>query len=289
MHHDDEPQLRHFHDQPVRQLTFNGMTVEGFSRAAMQTYWRIPELKIGFDLGAQPWAFMGTPRWFVSHTHMDHILTLPAYVARRRMMKMEPPTIYLPAHAVGTVRQLLSIYTRLDHGRLPCELVGVEPGDELQLSRELVATVVKTHHRTPSVGYIIGERRLKLKEEYLSLSGPEIRDLKFSGVEITNERRFPRIAYLGDSTARGLDDNPAMYEADILILELSFVAKRHRSEKIHKYGHIHLDDFLERRDRFKNGLIVASHFSTRYHDSEIEQTVRRRIPDMLDGRLVLWI
>ena len=62
----------------------------------MQSYWRIPELKIGFDLGAQPWDFMGTPTWFVTHTHLDHVAALPVYVARRRMMKMEPPTIYLP-------------------------------------------------------------------------------------------------------------------------------------------------------------------------------------------------
>ncbi len=288
MRSEDEEQIRQYQDQPARQQTFNGLTVEGYSRAAMQTYWRIPELKLGFDLGAQPWAFMGTPRWFVSHTHMDHLLALPAYVARRRMMKMEPPTIYLPASAVGTVRQVLAAFSRLDRGRLPCELIGVEPGDELELSRELVATVVQTYHTIPSVGYVISERRLKLKEEYLSLSGPEIRDLRLSGVEITNERRFPRVAYLGDSTPQGLDANPAMYEADILIMELSFVAKRHRSDKIHKYGHIHLDDFIARKDRFKNGMIVASHFSTRYHDSEIEQTVRRRIPDMLDGRLVLW-
>ena len=33
------------------------------------------------------------------HTHLDHIAALPVLVARRRMMKMEPPTIYLPAEA----------------------------------------------------------------------------------------------------------------------------------------------------------------------------------------------
>ena len=71
----------------------------------MQTYWRIPELKLGFDFGAQPWSFMGTATWFVSHTHLDHIAALPVYVARRRMMKMEPPTIYLPERAVETVEQ----------------------------------------------------------------------------------------------------------------------------------------------------------------------------------------
>src|SRR5262249_18439482 len=32
-----------------------GMTIEGYSRATVQSYWRIPELKLGFDLGAQPW------------------------------------------------------------------------------------------------------------------------------------------------------------------------------------------------------------------------------------------
>ena len=40
-----------------------GLTIEGYSRAAVQSYWRIPELKLGFDLGAQPWDFMGTPTW----------------------------------------------------------------------------------------------------------------------------------------------------------------------------------------------------------------------------------
>ena len=26
-----------------------GLTIEGYSRAAVQSYWRIPELKIGFE------------------------------------------------------------------------------------------------------------------------------------------------------------------------------------------------------------------------------------------------
>jgi len=81
---------------PLRTLTHKGLTVEGYSRAAVQSYWRIPELKLGFDLGGQPWGFMATSTWFISHTHLDHIAGLPVYVARRRMMKMEPPDIYLP-------------------------------------------------------------------------------------------------------------------------------------------------------------------------------------------------
>ena len=102
-----------------RQLVHNDLTIEGFSRAAVQSFWRIPELKIGFDLGAHPWEFMGTPTWFISHTHLDHVAALPVYVARRRMMKMEPPTIYLPEHAVDPVRQMLRSFSKLDRGRMP--------------------------------------------------------------------------------------------------------------------------------------------------------------------------
>ena len=50
-----------------------------------------------------------------------------------------------------------------------------------------------------------------------------------------------------------------------------------------------LDDLIERRDRFRNELIIASHFSTRYHGKQIRQLVEQALPDMLDGRLHLWL
>ena len=273
----------------VKTITHNGLTIEGYSRAAVQTYWRIGELKLGFDLGAQPWSFMGTDTWFVSHTHLDHIAALPVYVARRRMMKMEPPVIYLPAGAIDGVNMMMQAVSRLDRGRLPCELIPTKPGDEIELSRETVVTVSATKHTVPSLGYVVWERRRKLKPEYQGLEGSQIRDLRLAGKEVTLETRRPRLAYLGDSAAAGLDDCPAMYEAEVLIMEMTFVAPGHRPESIRKYGHIHLDDVVERKDRFKNELIIASHFSTRYHESQIKQTVARRLPDMLDGRLHLWL
>jgi ribonuclease Z len=277
------------HNLPIKTVTHKDMTIEGYSRAAVQTYWRIPELKIGFDLGAQPWSFMSTAAWFVSHTHLDHIAALPVYVARRRMMKMEPPTIYLPEHAIETVERILKLFTRLDRGRMPCHLLPIRPGDEIELSREHVVTVSATKHTVPSMGFVVWERRRKLKAEFQNLSGNEIRDIRLAGTEVSEERRMPKVAYLGDSSPEGLDNCPAMYEAQVLITELTFVAARHRSERIHKFGHMHLDDFLQRSDRFKNELILASHFSTRYHSKEIRQIVESALPGMLDGRLQLWL
>jgi len=274
---------------PVRTMVHNDLTIEGYSRAAVQTYWRVPELKVGFDLGGQPWSFMATSTWFVSHGHLDHLAAIPVYVARRRMMKMEPPTIYLPTVAVEPVEKILKLFTRLDRGRMPCQLIPIEPGQEIELSREHVVTVSATKHTVPSLGFVVWERRRKLKTEYLSLTGPQIRDLRLGGTDVTEERRVARFAYLGDSAPEGLDNCPAMYEAHVLVMEMTFVSPSHRKEKIHKFGHIHLDDIIERRERFKNELIIASHFSTRYTNKRIRDLVERATPDMLDGRLNLWL
>ena len=274
---------------PVRTLTHNGLTVEGYSRAAVQTYWRIPEMKLGFDLGVQPWSFMSTPVWFLSHTHLDHVAALPVYVARRRMMKMEPPTIYMPTTAVEPVEQLLRAFQKLDRGSMPARLIGVEPGTEVELSRELVVSVFPTKHTIPSVGFLVWERRKKLKPEYVDLSGEEIRDLRLSGVEVSAEVRIPKVAYMGDTAPAGLDGFPDVYRAEILIMEITFVAQGERPERIHKYGHTHLDDIIARADRFENGLIVASHFSTRLHPDQIARIIEKRLPDRLRSRLKVWL
>jgi len=276
-------------NMPLKTVIHKGLTIEGYSRAAVQSYFRVPELKMCFDLGGSPWSFMGTQTVCVTHAHLDHLAALPVYVARRRMMKMDPPTIYLPEEAVENVQRLLQVWQRLDRGRMVCELVGVKPGDEIELSREHVLTTFATKHTVPSVGYVIWDRRRKLKPEYQKLTGDQIRDIRLGGVDVTHETRKPLVCYVGDSAPEGLDGYPAVYEAQVLITELTFFRPDHRKDKIHKFGHTHLDDILERADRFKNELIVLGHFSTRCHDAQMKQAVDRRMPKHLRDRVELWV
>lgn len=274
------PVLKHIHE---------GMTIEGYSRAAVQTCWRVNELKLLFDAGVQPWDFMGTATMFISHAHLDHIAALPLYVSRRRMMKMDPPVIYLPDSAVDTAWEMLQMFRKLDRGAMPCELIGLLPGDETHISREYVVTAVPTQHTIDSVGFVVYHRRHKLKPEFQDLSGQQIRDLKLAGTEVTSEIRVPVFAYTGDTAPRGLDRNPEFFEAKVLVTEMTFVAPEHRKEKIHKHGHMHVDDFRKRLDRFNNELVIASHLSTRYNAPQVKRFVQRALPGMLDGRLKLWI
>lgn len=274
---------------PLLRMEHAGLTIEGYSRAAVQSYWRIPELKIGFDLGGSPWDFMGTPTFFVTHAHLDHMAALPVYVARRRMMKMEPPTIYIPQENVEAVDRLLKAWQRLDRGRMICNLQGVSPGQEIELGRDHSVSVFATTHTVPSVGYLVWLRRKKLKPEYQGLNGDQIRDIRLSGVEVSAEVRTPLVCYMGDTSPGGLDNYPPAYESKILITELTFFRPEHRKDKIHKYGHTHLDDIIERADRFQNELIIAMHFSTRYQTNQIERAVMKRLPPRLKERIKLWL
>lgn len=274
---------------PIIRENYGDFTVEGYSRAAVQTYWRVDEMHLGFDLGAHPWDFMGVPNWFISHTHLDHVAALPVYLARRRMMKMDMPTVYVPEVAMDSIKAMLGSFTRLDRGRLPCRIRGVVDGDEFEISRELVVTAHAMAHTIPSFGYIVWERRKKLKPEFQGLSSDQIRDIRLSGTEVSAEIRVPRLAYTGDTSPAGLDRHPDFFRAQVLISELTFVSPDHRSELIHKHGHMHLNDYVARRDRFENEVIILGHLSTRYSDNQIMQHIERRFPDMLGDRLRVWI
>ena len=277
------------HNLPVKSLTFKEITIEGYSRAAVQTYWRIPEFKLGFDLGAQPWSFMGTPTWFVSHTHMDHIVALPVYVARRRMMKMEPPTIYLPEHAIEPMQKILQLFQ--PPGPRPAALhAAADPAG--RRDRDVARARGDGFGHGPH-GAVVRVRGLGAAAKSSSPSIWTCPARRFAICGSPAWRSPPRCAFRAWPTwatvrPTGLDACPAMFEAEVLIIEMTFVAARHRKDKIHKFGHMHLDDIVERRDKFQNELIIASPLQHALPPQASREHVTQALPDMLDGRLHLW-
>ena len=144
----------------------------------------------------------------------------------------------------------------------------IETRDEAPLSREHVVTAFPTKHTVPSLGFVVWDRRRKLKGEYRGLPQDQIRDIRLAGTEVSEEVRFPLVCYMGDTAPAGFDVYPPVYEAQVLITELTFYRPEHRKEKIHKFGHMHIDDLIERADNFQNELIILAHFSTRYLSSK---------------------
>jgi ribonuclease Z len=273
---------------PYHALRHGGLTVEGWSRAGIQSVWRIPELRIGFDLGAIPWDFTAVGTWFVSHGHLDHLMALPGLVARRAMLKYPPPVVHVPHEIAADVQNLLAAWKALDGGQQACTVIGMKPGDRVELSDDHAVTAFPTAHPVPSRGYVVRERRRKLKPEYVGLPGDRLKQLRESGTEMTNEVSVPLVCYTGDTGPAGLDADPAVYEAKVLIVEMSFARPEHSKERIHTFGHLHLDDFAERADRFKNELIVAAHVTSRDEPADFQRWVNERLPAGLRDRVRVW-
>lgn len=274
---------------PYQSLKHGDITIEGYSRAMVQSVWRVPQWDVGFDLGAVPWNFIATPTWFVTHAHLDHLAGLPSLISRRTIMDLPRPTvIYLPEVVVDDVWAMLKTWEKLDRGPQNCTIHGLHPGDEVEISRDHLMSCFPTRHPVPSLGYVVWDRRHKLKPEFQGMSGEQIRDLKLQGVAITHEVRTPLLCYTGDTSPAGLDENPITYEARILITEMSFVRVNHPREKIHSFGHMHIDDFIERAERFQNELVIVAHVSSRYEIEESREAVAQFVPEHLRKRLHIW-
>jgi ribonuclease Z len=204
------------------------------------------------------------------------------------MLKYPPATVYVPAEVVDQVWTLLAAWRALDRGAQDCTLVGMRPGDSVNLSALHHVTAFPTAHPVPARGYVVWERRQKLKEEYAGLPGDRLKQLRESGVALTAEVSVPLVCYTGDTGPAGLDADPAVYAAKILITELSFARAEHSKEKIHEFGHLHLDDFVERADRFRNELIIAGHVTSRDEPTSFRQWANERLPAGLRDRFRVW-
>ena len=152
-----------------------------------------------------------------------------------------------------------------------------------------LSSVHAVTHTVPALGFIVWERRNKLKEEYQSLSGEQIRDLRLAGTEVTHEIRMPLRGVPWRQFDRRPRSQPRRLQGGNPHHGDDVRRQAHAAEEIHKHGHMHLDEIVERRDRFENQVIIAGHFSTRYNGSGLEQLVTQSLPDMLGGRLQLWI
>lgn len=274
---------------PYKSHRHGGLTIEGWSRAAVQSYWRVPELKVGFDIGAHPWAFMSTPTIFISHVHLDHIMCLPAYIARRRLMKMGPPKVYVPEEYLQDVKRFLEVAQRFDRGRQEVNLQPLAPLDEVDLGQGITVACWPTTHNVPGRGYVVYEGRKRLRAEYQGLAESQIRDIKLSGKPVDENFRVPMVAYTGDTTAAGLDKFPDMYRAKVLICEATFLEAEHSPEKIHRNGHVHLNDIIARADRFENELVILGHFSTRYFEDQVRKIIDKRLPRPLWEKVMAWV
>jgi ribonuclease Z len=261
-------------------------TLEGRSRAGHETYFRIREFGLGFDIGRCPDALVSMNHVFITHAHLDHAAGIPFYAGQRHLQKLDGGTIYVPAEAADDVRALLAIQAKLTGAPLDINIVGVAVGDDVYVGRRHIVRGHPAPHRVAARAYELIERRHHLRQELSGASGEEIARLRHAGESIDEEYRRSIFFYTGDTDRGLLESCDAAYRAEVLLIECSFITDGHQ-DRAAKYRHIHIDDIAEFADRFENEMIILTHFSRRYSYSDIRRGVRERLPASLHDRVRL--
>lgn len=259
-------------------------TIEGSSRAGVESWYRVKELGLAMDLGRCPDNLVGVPRILLTHAHVDHAAGVPYYAAQRKLQKLDPGTVYVPAASLDGFRDLIAAHERLENTTYQLDLVGIAPGEVVELRKDLAVRAHAASHPIPSNAYEFLERRNRLRPELRGLPPEEIERRRARGEIVSEPVESSILFYTGDTDRRIFETCDALFRAEVLLIECSFTWDEDR-DRAHKYAHIHLGDLAEVAERFENKLVVLTHFSLRDSREEIEREVRARLPEALLERV----
>jgi len=268
-------------------LDLAGIRVDAISVGGLRTCIQLPEMNLAFDMGCCPPSSVSRRTVLFTHAHTDHMASVVLHCATRDLTGMKPPQYVIPPENAEAFGELFAVWRRLDRSSLPCSIHPVGPRGEFPLSRGLIARPVRAYHRVAAQGYVISQRKKKLKAQWLGKSHTEIRDARLSGVEITDSVESIEVAFTGDSRIEILDKNPEMYKAKLLMMEVTFIDEKVPVERARSQGHIHLDEVIARADHFENEAILFTHLSARYDAHRAEAVIQARLPEHLASRVTL--
>lgn len=271
-------------------VTAGPYTIRGISVGGVYTSLAVPELGIVFDAGSSPRSSGALDTILLSHGHVDHIGALPALLGIRALHgKAKPPRVVMPAEIVEDLTASLAALSRLQRWPLQIEAIGMSPGDELPLRGDLRVRAVKTFHPVPSLGYVLVRRFSKLKPELAGLPGPAIAARRRAGEDVTDYDDRLELAYATDTLVSALDHAPELLAARVLIVECTFLDERKSVEGARAGCHIHLDEIIERADRFANEHVVLMHVSQIYRPDEVAAVLDARVPPGLRKRIIPFV
>jgi ribonuclease Z len=271
-------------------VTAGPYTIRGVSVGGVYTSLAVPELSIVLDAGISPRSAGGIDTILLSHGHADHVGALPALLGIRALHgKTKPPRVVMPAEIVDDLKTALAALSKLQRWPLDVEAIGMNPGDEIELRGDLLVRAVRTFHPVPSLAYIIVRRVAKLRAEFRGLPGTEIAARRLAGEAMTEHEDRLELAYATDTLVSVLDHSPELLTARVLIMECTFLDERKTLEAARAGCHIHLDEVVERADKFANDHIVLMHCSQLYQPGEVAAILDRRVPPELRKRIIPFV
>lgn len=262
-------------------------TIRGISVGGVYTSLQVPELDVLFDVGIPFRSAAGVRTLLLSHGHVDHAGALGSLLGIRSLHGIKKPLrVVMPAEIVEPMLTSLRAIAEMQRWPLEIEAIGALPGDVLELGKGVRVRAFRTFHPVPSLGYQLFRAVKKLRPDLAGAPREELLARKAEGEEITEDTVHLELAYATDTLVQVLDHEPSILESRVLILEATFLDARKSIETARAGCHIHLDEILERADRFKNQHLVLMHVSQLYRPEDVPRILDTRVPAELRAKII---
>lgn len=250
--------------------------MSGYSRSAYRTGFFIHGLDIMLDAGPQ--SFKKPDHIFITHSHGDHIASLPFTMIHDK--NMEKITLYCPAEAEIELKkyimQLHNTNSLKDTSAVSSSYYNLVPINQdhstmrVMINKQLMEIeTVGADHSVPIVIYGFSLVKDKLDPKYSSLTGKEIAQLRKAGEKVTIEVVDKKFSFVLDTSIKTIEQYPQFLQYSVVIIECSFLMDD-EYDLAEKKKHIHWKQLRPYIETNSNTLFILTHFSLRYKDQEIK-------------------
>lgn len=268
--------------------SFKDYHFTGYSIAGQTTSLVFNNAKICFDI-AQGLPFHFAARLFcLTHMHADHGSGLNYLLSQRSLFRLPTANIMLPADAIERVKRILAEWEAIEGFQYDYKLIPVEDGTEYNFNDQYLVRAFKTVHRVNSFGYLVYEKKKKLKAEFRNLSTEQIIEQRRQKITVEELVAHPIIAFTGDSQIEFVRSHFDVMNAEVLFVECTYLDDKKSVEQTRYWGHIHLDEIIENLVHFKNECVCLIHLSARYSTAEAQKILRARFSQEWQDRLAIF-
>jgi len=265
--------------------------IQGWSIAGEESVVQIPELDVCFDIGRCPRFALTSDFVALTHGHMDHSAGIAYYYSQRHFQGMSTGTVICPRPIEQAITNVMHAWVELEAQKTPFHVRGMDPDEEIEIKNNIILRTFATKHTVPSLGYVIVERRSKLRPDLIGLPQEELVRRKNRGEQITDTLHIPLVCCTGDTMWGDHFEREDVLNARILITECTFLEAEHRP-RASVGRHLHLDDIAVLLQRTRAEAVVLTHLSRRTNmnaartalNQALSEEQRQRVFILMDNR-----